>query len=53
MHILDILEYTLREEDLSDPFALFNSTEEEEELYSSLYSDVTRKFSTYAHAGTV
>jgi len=28
-------------------------TEEEEELYSSLYSDVTRKFSTYAHAGTV
>ncbi|PLW50416.1 hypothetical protein PCANC_07582 [Puccinia coronata f. sp. avenae] len=28
-------------------------TEEEEELYSSLYSDVTRKFSTYADAGTV
>ncbi|CAH7674033.1 adenosinetriphosphatase [Phakopsora pachyrhizi] len=28
-------------------------TEEEEELYSSLYSNVTRKFSTYADAGTV
>ncbi|MBW0486700.1 hypothetical protein O181_026415 [Austropuccinia psidii MF-1] len=28
-------------------------TEEEEELYSSLYSDVSRKFSTYADAGTV
>ncbi|EGG06508.1 uncharacterized protein MELLADRAFT_36161 [Melampsora larici-populina 98AG31] len=28
-------------------------TEEEEELYSSLYSDVKRKFSTFADAGTV
>jgi DNA repair protein RAD16 len=34
-------------------FFLTFSTEEEEELYSSLYSDVTRKFSTYADAGTV
>lgn len=34
------------------PFG-FQSTEEEEELYSSLYSDVKRKFSTFADAGTM